>query len=121
MANFQTPTNAKRVQKILDILDLLEHSRQSNRAGKPAMQDMLGPLTLRIWELIGQDARTQSHATTTADPIDPQPKPPAAGKWSVKDMTGVDIRDVAADAPLRHLSYAMAVYINRIDDVIDHQ
>jgi hypothetical protein len=121
MANFQTPTNAKRVQKILDILDLLEHSRQSNRAGKPAMQDMLGPLTLRLWELIGQDPRTHLEAITTADQIDPQPKPPAAGKWSVKDMSGVDIRDVAAAAPLRHLSYAMAVYINRIDDVIDNQ
>ena len=37
-------------------------------------------------------------------------------RWTAKDLNGFDIRDIAQEASLKDLTFAMAVYLNRIDE-----
>ena len=41
---FENATNHKRVQKVIETLDLIEASRVSNKASQKEMTDMLKPL-----------------------------------------------------------------------------
>ena len=121
MAGFENQTNAKRVQKIIDILDLLEHSRQSNRANVSQMAELLQPVFERLQQnqTIEQNVLNGlSAAVEPSERLQSSIKQLNAGKWSAADLTGVQIRDVAANASLKELTYAMAVYLNRIDETL---
>ena len=37
-------------------------------------------------------------------------------RWTAKNLNGFDIRDIAQEASLKDLTFAMAVYLNRIDE-----
>lgn len=37
-------------------------------------------------------------------------------RWSAKDLNGFDIRDIAQEASLKDLTFAMSVYLNRLNE-----
>ena len=122
MAGFENQTNGKRVAKILDILDLLEHSRQSNRADVSDMAELLRPVLERLqqYKTIEQNVIDGlSDAVEPSERLQSSIKQLNAGNWSAADLTGVQIRDVAANAPLKELTYAMAVFLNRFDETLN--
>ena len=128
MAGFENQTNAKRVQKIIDILDLLEHSRQSNRADVSQMAELLQPVFKRLDGIETMDEKIlrgltelneQTPAVEPSERLQSSIKQLNAGNWSAADLTGVQIRDVAANAPFKELLYAMAVFMNRLDEKLD--
>ena len=124
MAGFRNNTNGKRVAKILDILDLLEHSRQSNRADVSDMADLLRPVLERLTQYrndefgVVANSIEQNVIDGLSDAIETR-KQSNAGNWSAADLTGVQIRDVAAAAPFKELLYAVAVAMNRIAETVD--
>jgi len=128
MAGFENQTNAKRVQKIIDILDLLENSRKSNRACVSQMAELLQPVFERLDGIETMDDKIlrglttlneQTPAVEPSERLQQSIKQLNAGKWSAADLTGVQIRDVAANAPFKELLYAMAVFMNRLDEKLD--
>jgi len=128
MAGFKNQTNGKRVAKILDILDLLEHSRQSNRADVSQMAELLRPVLERLDSIEPTDEKIlrglttlneQTPAVEPSERLQSSIKQLNAGNWSAADLTGVQIRDVAANAPFKELLYAMAVFMNRLDEKLD--
>lgn len=129
MAGFENQTNAKRVQKIIDILDLLEHSRQSNRATVSQMAELLRPVLNRLDDIETTDDKVLRGLTNlneqTPDAVEPSERLQSsikqlnAGNWSAADLTGVQIRDVATAAPLKELLYAVAVMMNRVSETLD--
>lgn len=124
MAGFKNQTNGKRVAKILDILDLLEHSRQSNRANVSEMAGLLQPVFERLTQYRNDDFGVVANSIEQTPAVEPSErlqqsiKQLNAGNWSASDLTGVQIHDVAANADLKELTYAMAVYLNRIDETL---
>ena len=122
MAGFENHTNAKRVQKIIDILDFLEHSRQSNRADVSQMAELLRPVLERLqqYKTIEQNVIDGlSDAVEPSERLQSSIKQLNAGNWSAADLTGVQIRDVATAAPLKELLYAVAVMMNRVSETLD--
>lgn len=122
MAGFENQTNAKRVQKIIDILDFLEHSRQSNRADVSQMAELLRPVLERLqqYKTIEQNVIDGlSDAVEPSERLQSSIKQLNAGNWSAADLTGVQIRDVATAAPLKELLYAVAVMMNRVSETLD--
>jgi len=108
---FENATNHKRVQKVIETLDLIEASRVSNKASQKEMTDMLKPLM----EYLGVADKVPVIEETVVEETKPEVP---GGKWS-NNPTIYDIRDAAASAPLSHLQVAMAVYLNRIDEFFD--
>ena len=122
MAGFKNHTNGKRVAKILDFLDLLEHSRQSNRADVSQMAELLQPVFERLqqYKTIEQNVIDGlSDAVEPSERLQSSIKQLNAGKWSAADLTGVQIHDVATAAPLKELLYAVAVMMNRVSETLD--
>lgn len=37
-------------------------------------------------------------------------------RWAAKDLNGFNIRDIAQEASLKDLTFAMSVYLNRLDE-----
>ena len=46
----------------------------------------------------------------------PQEQQRSNSRWTAKDLNGFDIRDIAQEASLKDLTFAMSVYLNRIDE-----
>lgn len=86
-----TKTNETRVEKILEILALLEKSAASNKASTEDMQKLLDPVT-RVLEA------------------------PAKVAVPRNEPLGLTIKKLAEEAPLKDLTYALAIYLNRIDE-----
>lgn len=92
-------TNAKRVQYCVGYLEMIQKSAQSNRASSADVEELLRPLLLKLNEMVTvADAEPQRHLS------------------SVKTPEWVTIREAAQTAKLKDLTYAMAVYLNRIDE-----
>jgi len=65
---------------------------------------------------------SQAHAqiaaqTTREEPQEqPQEQQRSNSRWTAKDLNGFDIRDIAQEASLKDLTFAMSVYLNRLDE-----
>lgn len=46
----------------------------------------------------------------------PQEQQPSNSRWTAKDLNGFDIRDIAQEASLKDLTFAMSVYLNRLNE-----
>ncbi|WP_299671698.1 hypothetical protein [uncultured Roseobacter sp.] len=101
MTGFQNNTNDKRVQKILENLRLIEKSARANKAGPEQVTDLLKPVVDHIMSM---------GAAITED----APSPPRAGNG--KPAPYMTVKQMAEEASLPDLTYAMAVYLNRIDE-----
>ena len=106
MSNFMT-TNQPRVQKIMSFLDVIERSAVANDITMDELKELLDPVTEKLFPPTG-DNLVENPEFETNDSWAGTSNPP---KYAT-------IRDMAAKADLKDLTYAMAVFINRIDDIL---
>ena len=102
---FANDTNRGRVQKMLDLLGLIEKSAQSNSAAQEDLAAMLAPLIERL---------------TGAGLLATEP-PEAARRNTTRVPQWATIRQMAEEADLRHLTTALAVYMNRVDEALSEK
>lgn len=97
--SFTNPTNLGRVNKILDTLDLIEKSAESNGASEEQIVAMLQPLLDRI-----------------GTPPSPAPsqvatQPATTSHWN-------SAVEMARNAPLADVSAAMMIFLTRIEQEV---
>jgi len=70
--------------------------------------------------LIERKHHTAARATALQQPLvieeQPQEQQRSNSRWSAKDLNGFDIRDIAQEASLKDLTFAMSVYLNRLNE-----
>lgn len=105
--SFQNTTNESRIRKMLETIGHIETSARSNRASEEEIKALFEPLFLKLVEI-------GAIGTTSPDPA-PTVSP---GKWASdrNPPQWATVRDMAAEANLKDLTFAMAVYLNRIDE-----
>lgn len=96
MADF-TAINAVRVNHLHEALDKIEKSGKSQKVLPANYEELLGPVLDRIEGLTEGGSEPPSQPSTRAHP------------WHT-------VREMAEQASLKDLTYAMAVYLNRIDE-----
>ena len=99
--------NQPRVEKITAMLEVIEKSGRSNRAGEGDYTALLKPVAERLRDLAG--ATPEPINPPKSEPAQPAQRPDRSPSW-------VTIREAAQQASLEDLTYAMAVYLNRIDE-----
>ena len=109
---FENRTNEVRVRKMLETLDLIEKSAKSNRADEMAIGFALEPVFRRLLQMA---PGLRTGAQTSQEPAT-APEAAARGRTGVTAPQWASVRDMAQEASLSDLTYAMAVYINRIDE-----
>lgn len=117
-------TNKGRVQKIIDICDLIAKSANSNNADREDIWELMQPALDRIGELVGAEAEPpqaepQGAAQEVVEPQqDQQSQQNQNGKWAGENNPPVQavLRDMASEASLEDLTMVMAVYLNRLDE-----
>jgi hypothetical protein len=102
--SFDNSTNHKRVQKIVEITQLLATSASSNKASEDEIWTMLQPALDSLSELCG--ANTEAPSTQDA----------AQPSQTLTEPRWASIRKMAEEAPLMDLTFAMAVFLSRIDE-----
>lgn len=108
--SFFNDTNRKRVQKICDLLDLLETSRTKNNESAESVWMLLQTAISQMESMLaGADA---------PEPSEPQSEPQSRSKNS-HTRQDIQIREAAQTASLKDLTMAMAVYLNRIDEELN--
>lgn len=107
---FFTPTNEKRVEKICEIVLLIQKSVQSNSASSEDVWKLMDPAIKDLEELLGEPPKPEGYPVK-----DPEPKKPRHNPDSEERPSSI-IRRAAEEASLKDLTYAMAVYLNRIDE-----
>lgn len=105
---FENDTNLGRVKKMIETLQLIVKSAQSNRADDEAIRDLLRPLTDELAALGANIPR----------PVTEQRSAEQKGSWTGKAPQWASIHDMAEQADLNDLTVAMAVYLNRIDEAL---
>lgn len=105
---FENDTNRGRVLKMVETLQLILKSAQSNRAEVTDIQDMLRPLTDELAGLV------VAAAPTVAQDVRQEQR----GSWTGKAPQWASVHDMAEQADLKDLTVAMAVYLNRIDEAL---
>lgn len=110
--SFDNGTNHNRVAKMLDQLNLIASSGKSNKATPTEMREMLDPLI-----------ETIQHVCSGADaPLAPsQEEQPVQRPVGFKSSRWADVRQMAEEAPLDELGGALAIYMNRVDDLLHQQ
>lgn len=102
---FHGVQNDGRVRKIVDTLDLISKSAKSNRVGSDDEYAMLKPVFDKLgefgWHL--KDSLVPEQDSPTSE------RPRSQPQWFT-------VRQMAQEASLQDLTYAMAVYLNRIDE-----
>lgn len=93
-------TNEGRVQKIVDITQLLSQSAQSNKASQDEIWKLLDPAITAISELVQGE----------------KPEAPEKCQETYNKPTWVSVREMAQEAPLPDLVAAVAIFLNRIDE-----
>lgn len=112
---FENGTNQVRVRKMIEALDLIEKSAKSNRADEMAIGFMVEPVFRRLLQMA---PGLRPGAEPSQEPA-PAPETAARGRTGVTAPQWASVRDMAQEASLSDLTYAMAVYINRIDEHLD--
>lgn len=98
---FTNSTNQGRVTKIVETVNLLWKSAASNQASSEEVWALMEPALTAISDLLG-----------TEEPDKPEPAP----QTTQEAPRYIQIREMAQEAPLKELTMAMAVFINRIED-----
>jgi hypothetical protein len=99
MTVFNT-TNQNRVEKIVELLGLLQKSAESN-----------GATSEELWQLLERAIDAMGKL------LEQQPsKPEAVPQNTTKEVPRMQIKRIAEEASLQDLTMAMAVYLNRIDE-----
>lgn len=111
--SFHNQTNTGRVNKIVDTLRLIQKSGASNGIDREDMWTMLEPVINQIGEMIGEEPQkpepvAQAEPTQVAQQASESTRP---SRWA-------DIREMTEQAPLKDLSVAMAVIMNRFDEEV---
>lgn len=114
MNNFFNDTNHKRVAKMGDTLDLIKKSADTNGASKEDIWKMLEPV-------INDIEATLSGATPEAQPPQTEPDQADTSAPVLKDPNGkepvrITIMNMARQAPLRDLTTAVAIFVDRIGE-----
>lgn len=121
MTGFINDTNAGRIAKMRDTVALLAKSAKSNKAPTEEIREVFAPL-IEALDNIG--AIASSGAAPEPEPSglrqDGLPVPDHLKKGSAYEArpTWVDVRQMCEEAPLEHLTVALAVYMNRVDDAL---
>ena len=101
---FDNDTNRGRVQKMVDTLDLLRKSAQSNRVEPAEVSGMLRPVSDKLAgmciEVVTEVAQTK----------------PRKGAWGASAPQWASVHDMAVSADLDDLGGAMIVYLERCAD-----
>lgn len=105
-----TSTNEKRVEKICEIARLIQKSVQSNSASSEDVWKLMDPAIKELEELLGEPPKPETEENL--EPRKPQYNPDS------EERAGMVIKRAAEQADLKDLTYAMAVYLNRIDEVL---
>lgn len=105
MSGFDNTTNRNRVEKIVEILGHLDKSAKSNRASQEEVAEMLAPVTQKLPK--GMDVSIPG--------LDEAPAPVRTSKVP----THIQIREAAQNASLKDLTWAMAVFMTRIDEELN--
>lgn len=109
MAEFKR-INEPRVEKILHMLEVIQKSARSNRVDPDEIRDLLLPIIGATG--LANTARTMSAPVSPASTPEPEPVTHRPQGTPRLDMT---IRELAETAPLADLTFAVAVFLNRID------
>jgi hypothetical protein len=97
--------NGPRVEKIVKMLEVIETSAKSNKA-MDELAALLAPVSRKLEQAPYQTLGQAMSQTLGQAPSQKTGRSPAY----------IDIREAAKSASLKDLTYAMAVYINRIDE-----
>ena len=110
---FTNQTNIGRVGKMVEIIDLLKKSADSNKAPKEEIWTVLQPAIDALSALLG----------ASAEP--PKPSEPPVAEPASETRPGrqqqprwADVRQMAQEASLDDLGAALAVYMSRVDELI---
>lgn len=96
--------NGPRVDKIMGMLEVIEKSAKSQRVDNAEHDQLLDPIRRSLGAI---EPKPQAEVAV---------KENAALQKPASKLTGWDIRTVAQEASLDDLTFAMAVYLNRIDE-----
>ena len=111
--SFHNPTNTKRVEKIMDILELISKSGNSNGADREDFQQLLEPVISEMSQL--SPGHFDGNPKTVIETEQPAPKPQSSSQ-STRTPMWSDIRQMTEEAPLKELTQAMAIFMNRFDE-----
>ena len=103
---FENQSNIGRVERMQDLLKHILKSARSNRATPEEVVALLKPLT--------DDLSSIGVRPETAK----MPTPVASGGYSVSGPQWANVRDMAEQAELKDLTVAMAVMMNRIEEIL---
>jgi len=99
--SFDNDTNRKRVAKIVETLELISKSAQSNKASYEEVQPLVQPALDVLTDLVGAPA-----------------EPEVEVKPNFTPRKDIQIREMAREADLKDLTMAMAIYLDRIDELL---
>ena len=108
-------TNRNRVLKLQDTLALLNKSFASNNATNDDMWDLLQP-AIQDMESILRGGRPSERGSESAAEDSTAPSSSPAPQPQGREPLHLTIKKLAEEAPLKDLTTAMAVYLNRIDE-----
>lgn len=110
--SFYNDTNQGRINKIMDILALIDKSAKSNQVTPEQIFAYLERPINEIGRMSGMD-------TYPSEPVNNVPEPaPQKVSSNIQKPTWADVREMAETCPLKDLSVAMAVYMNRVDELL---
>ncbi len=109
--SFNNDTNAGRVNKIMDLLQLIQKSGVSNGIDREDMWNMLErPINL-MGEMIGEEP-------DKPEPLQDLPKVPEPVQTvSGRNPRWVDARQMVQELPIKDLSIVLAVFLSRFDEL----
>lgn len=110
--SFFNDTNHKRVEKMQETLALIRKSGDSNKVDREAMWSMLEPVINQIGDMIGEEPQKPEPTEQPAPTVERTHKTQPLPMW-------VTIRQMAEEAPLKELTQAMAIFINRFEEHMD--
>lgn len=109
-------TNQKRVEKIVEIVSLLEKSTLSNKASNDDVWQLLEPAINALQELLGEDPPEHSKETVEASPgLSEGTK---KHNPDSQEPVHLQLKRLAEECPVEHISMIMAVVMTRFDDMI---
>ena len=115
---FNNPTNLNRVKLIGETLDKLEKSASSNRVTPDEVAQMLLPVLDRFAKIknSGDQMRPQSEIISEAA-MQPVGHLNSAVYPHGRPHNWTTIKECAENAPLKDLTVALAVYMNRVEEL----
>lgn len=135
MADFFTPTNKARVEKMVATIEMLAKSARSNKASAQDFNELLDPLTQAIADLQRElggslaspaeqvssdpgDITDRSKAIRTAPDGTPRAPGPNGSSMQEYKPLWVSVVEMSEKAPLDDLGQAVIVYAKRLEDMM---